>query len=280
MSGLARASRLCALALGLALGGPATAEPPARVVSINLCTDQLAMLLAAPGQLVSVSHLARDPRSSAMAEAAEGWPANGGRAEDVYLLAPDLVLAGSFTTPASVAMLRRLGMRVETFPPATTLADVPAQLLRMGRLLGREAEAAAMAEGFETALAALTEAGEGPRAALYGANGWSSGRHSLPGEVLAAAGLANVAAELGLETGGFLPLEALVLATPELIVTGRPWPGASRAEALPRHPALAQSTARAVAMTDRDWVCGLPHVLNAVAAMRDARDGLAPEGAP
>ena len=48
------------------------ADPaPRRVVSINLCTDQLAMMLAAPGQLVSVSQLAGDPHSSAMAEAGE-----------------------------------------------------------------------------------------------------------------------------------------------------------------------------------------------------------------
>ena len=36
------------------------AEQPQRVVSMNLCTDQLAMLIARPGQLHSVSHLASD----------------------------------------------------------------------------------------------------------------------------------------------------------------------------------------------------------------------------
>ncbi|MGA0716208.1 MAG: ABC transporter substrate-binding protein, partial [Gemmobacter sp.] len=51
-------ARIGAVALSLAfavVGGPAAAAPPGRVVSINLCTDQLAMMLAAPGQLVSVS---------------------------------------------------------------------------------------------------------------------------------------------------------------------------------------------------------------------------------
>jgi iron complex transport system substrate-binding protein len=36
----------------LALFAAPAAAAPARVVSMNLCTDQLAMLLAAPGQLV------------------------------------------------------------------------------------------------------------------------------------------------------------------------------------------------------------------------------------
>ena len=74
---------------------PLPAHQPRRVVSINLCTDQLAMMMAGPGQLVSVSHLAGDPTYSTMPEAAAAYPANRGLAEEVYLLKPDLVLAGA-----------------------------------------------------------------------------------------------------------------------------------------------------------------------------------------
>ena len=273
----AASSALVALLLGGAAGvGTAAATPPERVVSINLCTDQLAMLLAAPGQLISVSHLATDARSSAMAVEAAGWPANRGRAEDVYLLAPDLVLAGNHTTPATVEMLRRLGIAVEVFPHATGFADVTAQLTRMGDVLGREPEAAAAVAAFEAGLAALAgaPAADAPRAALYQAGGWSSGRASLPGEVLAAAGLANVASELGLPAGGFLPLEVLVRAAPDLIVTGQPWPGASRAEDRAAHPALRDAGRAAAALSDRDWVCGLPHLLGPVTAMTEMRRAL------
>ena len=60
------------LSLGLAIGpGVAFSEAPGRVVSMNLCTGQLAMMLAAPGQLHSGTYLAIDPRASAMAEEAE-----------------------------------------------------------------------------------------------------------------------------------------------------------------------------------------------------------------
>ena len=52
------------LAVMLALAGPVAAQPPQRVVSMNLCTDQLAMMLAGPGQLISVSHLGHDPAVS------------------------------------------------------------------------------------------------------------------------------------------------------------------------------------------------------------------------
>lgn len=258
------------------LGGAALAGPPERVVSINLCTDQLAMLLAAPGQLVSVSWLAQDPRSSAMAEEAAAWPANAGRAEDIFLLAPDLVLAGTFTTPATVQMLQRLGIPVALFPHAASLADVGAQLRQMGEVLGRPEAGEAAARAFEAELAALAVGTEGPMAALYQASGWTGGRHTLAGEILAAAGLRNLAEELGMDHGGWLALEQLILAEPDLLVTGRPFPGASRAEEITGHPALRQAMGgrEGVALTDRDWVCGLPHVLNAVRAMHDAAEPL------
>src|SRR6056297_3507789 len=116
MWGSVRLSRLISLGSALAVAGSvavtaAQADPaPRRVVSINLCTDQLAMMLAAPGQLISVSDLAADPHRSAMAEAARAYPVNHGRAEEVYLLDPDLVLTGAYNARATVEMLRGVGL--------------------------------------------------------------------------------------------------------------------------------------------------------------------------
>jgi iron complex transport system substrate-binding protein len=75
------------------------------------------MMLAAPGQLVSVSHLATDPRSSAMAAEAAAYPATHARAEEIYLMDPELVLAGACTAKATVGMLTRMGIEVEVLQP-------------------------------------------------------------------------------------------------------------------------------------------------------------------
>ena len=118
MSGSMRGFKRLALGLCLIAGG-AWAEP-ARVVSINLCTDQLAMMLADPGQLVAVSHLARDPRSSTMVAQAMAYPITYGRAEEVFLKAPDLVLAGTYTTQATVDLLQGLGVEVALLAPPSS----------------------------------------------------------------------------------------------------------------------------------------------------------------
>ena len=56
-----RRSRLIPFCAALAFAGAALADAPRRVVTMNHCADQYALLLAAPGQVVSVSHIALDP---------------------------------------------------------------------------------------------------------------------------------------------------------------------------------------------------------------------------
>lgn len=256
--------RRALICLLLAAAPAAAREAPARVVSMNLCTDQLAMLLAAPGQLVSVSKLARDPMSSAMAEEAKGYPVNHGQAEEVWLLRPDLVVVGSYTAQAAAQMLERLGTRVLRVAPAASLADVPARLRTLGEAMGRQKRAEALIAEFETRLAALrAEVDRRPSAALYYANGYTTGDQTLAGEILLAAGFHNIAGARG---GGQLPLEALAMAEPEALITARPYPGASRSEEILMHPVVRQLRAAraATANTGSDWICGTPHVLGAI----------------
>jgi iron complex transport system substrate-binding protein len=263
------AGRLSSLLLGAVLwASSALAQAtPERVVSMNLCTDQLAMLVAAPGQLHSVSNLALDPRSSAMAEEARGYAINRGLAEEIYLMKPDLVIAGSFTTRATVDMLRRLDIPVAVFEQAHDLDEVRERIRQMGAVLGQEGRAETIITDYDARLAALQqEVAARPEAALYHANGYSSGDRTLAGQILIAAGFANAAAEAGYTSGGVLPLEVLAMLAPDALVTSRPRPGGSRAEEILDHPVvrtLRRERSRG-SFTDRDWICGTPYVLRAI----------------
>ena len=245
---------------------------------MNVCTDQLAMLLADEGQLLSVSSLAYDKRTSAMVDEAQGYIKNTGRAEEVFLLKPDLVIAGTYTARAAVTMLERLNIEVVTIPPAASLKEVRAGILAVGAALGQPERAAALAAEFDAGLAALQPDANlrKPRAALYGANGYTVGSQTLSGEMLTAAGFINIASELGLSHGGTLPLELLALSAPEVVITSQPYPGASRSEAVPRHPVVARMQAQAVStkMNDGDWLCGTPFVLRAIKGLAQQREAL------
>lgn len=244
---------------------------------MNLCTDQLAMLVAGPGQLLSVSHLAQDPRSSAMAGEAMAFPANHGLAEEIFLLEPDLILTGSYATRGTVELLRRLGLAVEEFDSEHSLEEVRENVLRMGRLLGREERAAEIVAAFDEGLAALREdSGPRPRAALYYANGYTLGDQTLAASILEAAGFSNIATEAGFTGTAVLPLELLVLTKPDIVISGARYERASRGEEILDHPALAAiaGDAPVSVVSDPDWTCGTPHVLRAIAGLVEARRAL------
>ncbi|OYY00129.1 MAG: hypothetical protein B7Y80_08260 [Hyphomicrobium sp. 32-62-53] len=265
--------RLFAVIALLACCVPAAAEPPQRIASLNLCTDQMLMLLVEPSRIASVSFLAQRADSSVMYREAAALKANYGRAEEVFVLHPDLVLAGTFTARATVSILERLGKRVELFEPATTFDDIRAQLLRMGDLVEERAKAEALVAAFDEQVRLLERPQHRPLAAFYFANSYTSGRGTLPSSVLEAAGLRNLGAELGLEQTAALPLEVLVTSRPDLVVKGRTYDRPALAQEIFVHPALAYLDARSeeAVLPDTYMVCGTPHVLRAVQRLADIR---------
>lgn len=273
------AARRGILLLGMMLpalpaAAPAAEEPPRRVVSMNVCTDQLAMLVAGEGQLLSVSFLAADPQTAALAARAGRYAINHGLAEEIFLMRPDLVLAGTYTAGPAVAMLRRLGFRVESFDPETSFADILANIRRIGALLGREARAEALAAELEAGLAALqAEPGPPLTAAVYSANSYTSGAGSLSHAVIEAAGLRNLGAALGIHGLARLPLERLVLERPDLVILGDAgYDKPALAQENFSHPAFRAiaGEGRLVRIPDSAWICGGPFTLEAVRLLRQA----------
>lgn len=273
---LAGAAALFLAALAGAVA-PTAAEPPRRVVSTNLCTDQLAMMIARPEQIASLSRLARNAELSDMAEAAQAFPINDGHAEELVPLAPDLVLAGIYTARSTVSILRRLGYRVEEFAPPRSFADIRTDILRMGDLLGRPGRAAALVADFDARLAAARgplAVGALPVAVIYHVGNRAEGRGTLADDVLAMAGWRNLATELGIENSGTLPLELLVMKHPDAVLVGTAeaeWTTPAQPNhAHPVFEALA-GKARLAVMPDRWSLCGSLGVIDAVRRMVDER---------
>ncbi len=254
---------------------PAVAQEPAprRVVSMNLCTDQLAMLIAGEGQLHSVSVLASDPHSSAMVGQAGAFVANHALAEEIFLMEPDLVLAGTYSSRATVTLLRRLGFRVEEFAPPRSFADARDHIARIGELLHRQQRAAELIAMTDAGLARLAA---GPRSgrtiALYEPNSYTAGSGTLANEVFRAAGLVNIAEKLGISGSARLPLEQLVMAKPDLIGrAGSDYGAPALAQENLVHPAFrALARQEFVDLPVAKMICGAPFTLDAAFMLQDA----------
>ena len=119
--GLKRIGLLLVCAVLAQAGGavPARAsDQPARIVSLNMCTDQLLVDLVAPERIAGISFLGTDTTLSAEARRLTKFKTLRGTAEEVLALKPDLVIAGEYTTGATVDLLRRLGQTVLLVPLA------------------------------------------------------------------------------------------------------------------------------------------------------------------
>lgn len=261
--------------------GAGQAEAPKRVVSMNACTDQMAMLIAGDGQLHSVSYLAGDPETSVLAAEAKRYVVNHGLAEEVFLMQPDLVVAGTYSTRATVGLLRRLGIPVEEFEPENSFEDIRANLDRMGRILGRTDRADQLIADLDRRLAELKG---NPRpdftVATYYANSYTSGAGTLVDAIISASGLVNLAASLGFSGTARLPLELLVLAKPDMLVDGgtRHSAPALAYENL-MHPAyrmLADQTASVVVPAPYT-LCGAPFTAEAARLLRAAASAVEEE---
>lgn len=251
----------------------ATERPPQRVVSINQCTDELALLLAQPGQLKSVSFLAQDPVESAYWREARAYPGNRGGAEEIIPLRPDLVLAGTYSTRATVALLNRLGVNVLEVKPAETLEEAREALRLIGRTLGSEAKAEAliaeMDARIDRAAARVAAAGAPDKAVLYRPGEGIAGPASLQGRLLDRLGIGNIAGIYGIREWADMSLEEFIQLKPDLIITSTSLYGASLHAEAARHPAFAQSRAPHVTFPATLTRCATPKIAEAAERIAD-----------
>jgi iron complex transport system substrate-binding protein len=236
-----RALAFGALALA-AINAKAEAAPPSRIVSINLCADELLIALADPRQIAALSPYATDPNLSFVAEKAAKFRHDAADAETVVDIGPDLVLAGRFTKLATRAMLTRLGYRIVLLDAARSIDQSVGQIREVAAIVGHPDRGEALIAEIENARARASAASDpsAPSAAVYQRRGYVTGAETLTGELLATVGLANKGGELAGETGRFVPLERLVVAGPDYLVVAAPEiDPKDQGTALLAHPALA-----------------------------------------
>ena len=260
--------------------GSASAAPPQRIVSLDLCTDQLLIELAPRARIAAVTHLAADAAVSAIPEKARGIPITHGAAEEVLSYDPDLILAGPYGVAATIGLLRRLERNIVVVPLAQDLDGVRTAVRTVAQAIGAVARGEAMLADFDRRLAIAAPALPAmarPSALLYQVGGVVSGPNSLADAALAAAGYRNKARDYPLAPNGRVPLELLVAAPPDLLLlASRGDEYATAAADNLRHPALARLRLEraSLELPWQLWLCGTPHIAEAIEKLASARSAL------
>jgi len=262
---------MLAMLLGLSsalVSTPARAEPPRRIVSLNLCADQLLVALADRGQIAGLTRLARDPAMSAVADQARTLPVTRGDAEAVLGLRPDLVLLSPYGEGSGRAILKAQGVAMLDVPPAESLDAITAQIRLVARVVGHPDRGEALIRRMARDLSAIPVPGGGMTAAYYQRRGYLTGTGTLVDEMIRRAGLRNTATVLGKPALSRLSLEELVAARPDFLIveSATDHPDDLGSEML-HHPALA-GIAR-ISLPQAWTVCGGPAFVRALRSLSD-----------
>ena len=272
--------RVWPVVLALALAACSTGQPavplaankPQRVMSMNQCTDQLVLALLPPERIASVTWLSRNPEGSLMAAQAANVGVNHGLSEEVVRQRPDLVVAGSFTTPATRGLLKRLGYPMIEVEHADSFEKIREVTRQVAQAVGEEARGEALIARMDRQLVDLArDRGPALRVAAWDGAGFNASEGSLYNAVLEAAGAVNVANRPPASTYGRPDAEVLLQTAPTLLVKGA---GVGRAPGLrdnvERHPLIRTywDGDRTLTIRQAYYICGTPLVADAAIRLR------------
>ena len=232
-----------------------------RLASLNLCSDEYALLLAHPGEVVSVSRLSQDPAESALAPLARRAASNRGRLEDIVATRPTVVLTMGGGGRSSAGIAGALGLTVIDLPQPATMADIAANLTRVATALGDRSRAAP----WIARLAVLQSRPPVQRDAIYlGHGGLSQSPGSLGATWMGLAGLRQRSLP-----GGRATLETLATRPPQILLLSNYRGGqVSNGQRWLHHPLLAQIKSRRLVTDGRAWTCGGPMMIAEIEHLR------------
>jgi iron complex transport system substrate-binding protein len=255
-----------ASAISLAWFGAAEAAPR-RVASLNLCTDELLLMLGDPGQIVSVTHLAQQPAETSLWRTARRYRRNDGSLVSVAGLRPDLVLTMGGGARDRGRIAGRLGIRVLDLPYPRSLDEIERSVRAVSVALGRPAAGRAVLARMERLKLRRPE--RSVDTIWLGGGGRTVAAGSLAAQWMALAGFRQRAI-----TGDRVSLEQLLLRPPAVVLRSDYRQGQYSGEQRWLSHPLARRVrgARTIATDGRAWTCMGPALAAEIERIKAARN--------
>ncbi len=270
---------------------------PQRIVSINLCTDELLLQLVTPERVAALTKFSADPEVSTVASQARDIQKIQGGIEDVQACGPDLLVGGKFSHKETLRFFESSGIPVLTFGLPKNFEDIYADIRKLATAVGETARGDQIIQRMRSDLAALKpearhsvvilrpEAEESKdeilrpgmaqndgkkilkRAFFFQSGGLVPGSGTFENAIMEAAGLENLSATMGIRDYGSLSLEKLIEMKPEVLIfsSDQKEKPTIRGEVL-SHPAIRKALphVKTVILPSAILNCGSPASVEAV----------------
>jgi len=249
----------------LLVAATGAAAPPRRVASLNLCTDELVLMLAAPEQIVSVTHLAQQEAETPLWRQARRYRRNDGSLMSAVPMRPDLVVTMGGGGRDRLRIAEGLGIETIDLPFAASLGDLGRSIERLSVALGRPAQGAALLRRMKALVRSRPPA---DRDTIWlGGGGRTVAAEGLEAQWMALAGLRQRPLR-----GDRVSLETLLVEPPSVLLRSDYRQGQySAGQRWLTHPAARRARgSRAIATDGRRWTCMGPLLIDEIARLRRA----------
>ncbi len=259
-------------------------EKPKKIVSINLCTDELLLQLVEPERVAAVTKFSADPEVSTIASQAKDIKKIQGGIEDVQACGPDLLVGGKFSNKETLRFFSRSGVPVLTLGLPRNFEDIYADIRKLAGEVGAKEKGEAIIKQMQDELKMLNPSStpgvkvggleikhrvfEGrKRAFFFQSGGLVPGSGTFENAIMEAAGLENLAATDDIRDYGSLSLEKLIEMKPDVLIfsSDQKQKPTVRGEVL-NHPAIRKALphVKTVTLPSSILNCGSPASIEAV----------------
>ena len=234
-----------------------------KVASLNLCTDELLLLLADDSQIASVTHLSTQQSETVLWQKARRHRVNDGSLLSVASLKPDLVLTMGGGARESGSIARRLGIRVVTLPYPQSLSDIEASIALVATRIGKPDRGRQVLQ--RLAHLRRTAPRTGIDTIWLGGGGRSMAATGLASEWMRLAGLRQRSLQ-----GDRVSLEQLLVSPPKILLRSDYRAGEySGEQRWMTHPLARRTRAgRTLATDGRRWTCMGPSLVPEILRLR------------
>lgn len=252
---------------------------PQRIVSINLCTDELLVRLVSRERIAALTKHSENPDISTIAATVHGIKKIRGSVEDVISCNADLLIGGRFSHKETLHFFQYSEIPVLVFNVPKNFEDIYTDIRRLAKAVSESEKGEQIIKEMEEELLALkrdspSQSFEGTaplrkqkRAIFFQSGNLVPGSGTFENAIMEAASLENVAVSLGIQEYGSLPLEKLIEIKPDILIfsSDQKQGRTVRGEVL-SHPAIKDGLPglRTVTIPSSFLNCGSPASVEAV----------------
>ncbi|MBB1313741.1 MULTISPECIES: ABC transporter substrate-binding protein [Aliivibrio] len=243
-------------------------KEPIKISSKTLFTDAVLLELVDNNRLSSLTDLADNPNYSAVKDILpKSVPLLALNVEMIIANRPDIVFVANWSDASKLAIIESAGIPVYRIQTPKTIAEIEAEILRVGDIVNRRDAAEKVIEMMHSRLRNhLIHPKKALKALDYNPWGTSSGQDSTWDEVLEQAGLENAIEGLVSDKYGQVPVskEMVIVLNPDVLFIPAWVYGDDNGAEQFRQAILSDPSLQSVTAIKEGRVYQMPHVLRSV----------------